>query len=368
MAAKGQGDQSDNAYSMLWIIAAVFIFGAIIWYTLRDKIIHAYFMVKLWEIKLISFFTDDLADVQTAILSTDSSSLTLKEMLHLGDIVGIYLRVPVVILILIMAYFTYFANATRSFKRVYNMGKFADLEKENWPQITPVLGLGLDKQDIDKGGWAMALTPMQFCKRHQLLIEQTEKSDTGKINNVTVKLKRGQANKIFSIQLGHLFEGVDKLPIHARALYAAFVARHHSDSKTSEKLLRQFSASSAGKLDFSGIDAVCEKYKDSEISKHVSQSHGYILTFMASMLEAARLDGVQASADFLWLKPYDRKLWYMLNTTGRQTPFVEVAGPFAHWNAEKQIGRRLLVPMVEEATNALEVALTEMVYHKDAKN
>jgi intracellular multiplication protein IcmP len=55
----------------------------------------------------------------------------------------------------------------------------------------------------------------------------------------------------------------------------------------------------------------------------------------------------------------------MLNTVGRQTPFVEVAGPFAHWVAEKQIGRRLLVPMVEEATNALELSLKEIIYHPD---
>ncbi len=35
----------------------------------------------------------------------------------------------------------------------------------NWPQITPVLDLDLIKTDIDKGPWAMAMTPMQFCKR-----------------------------------------------------------------------------------------------------------------------------------------------------------------------------------------------------------
>ena len=86
---------------------------------------------------------------------------------------------------------------------------------------------------------------------------------------------------------------------------------------------------------------------------------------MASMLEGAREDGVQASADFLWVKPLDRRFWYMMNTVGRQTPYVEVAGPFAHWIAEKEAGRKLLVPMVEEATNALELALKEVVYRPD---
>jgi intracellular multiplication protein IcmP len=95
------------------------------------------------------------------------------------------------------------------------------------------------------------------------------------------------------------------------------------------------------------------------------QSHAYVLTVMAAMLVGARDDGVQSSADFLWLKPVDRKLWYMLNTVGRQTPFAEVAGVYAHWLAEKEAGKRMLVPMVEEATKALEIALKEVVYRRD---
>lgn len=83
------------------------------------------------------------------------------------------------------------------------------------------------------------------------------------------------------------------------------------------------------------------------------------------MLHGARADGVQASSDFLWLKPIDRRMWYVLNTVGRQTPFVEAAGVFAHWRAEKEMGKRIVVPMVEEATNALELALKEIVYKPD---
>ena len=55
----------------------------------------------------------------------------------------------------------------------------------------------------------------------------------------------------------------------------------------------------------------------------------------------------------------------MLNVVGRQTPFVEVAGPYAHWLAEKEIGKGLLVPMVEEATHALEIGLQEILYQPD---
>ena len=81
---------------------------------------------------------------------------------------------------------------------------------------------------------------------------------------------------------------------------------------------------------------------------------------MASLLAAARDDGVVPSSEFLWLKPIDRRLWYMLNCIGRQTPYAEVGGPFAHWKAEKAMGRPSLIPMIDEAIKALEVAIKEI--------
>ena len=86
---------------------------------------------------------------------------------------------------------------------------------------------------------------------------------------------------------------------------------------------------------------------------------------MASMLELARTDGVLASAEFLWLKPLDRNLWYMLNCVGRQTPFPEISGPFAHWIVEKRLRRPLKVPMVAEAVDALDVALSDIIYNPE---
>jgi len=42
-----------------------------------------------------------------------------------------------------------------------------------------------------------------------------------------------------------------------------------------------------------------------------------------------------------------------------------VAGIFAHWLAEKEAERKLIVPVVEEATKALEIALQEIIYKRD---
>ncbi len=369
MAKGGGGDQSDNSTGLLWIIAAILVLCYGLWYVYRVQMTKAYFALKLYEIKIIGYFTNRLDDVRQVIMTTDPAMLNFKEVVQVGNLVGEYVRIPVVMIILFLALLIYFTNSTRLFKRAYNMRELAEAEKKNWPQICPPLGLDLDKQDIDKGPWAMALTPMQFCKRYKLLNEHKPEPKEGmgrrEWNRIEVTLKRGQATKMFSIQLGPLWQGIDKLPLHARALFGIFAAKYHSDVTAVTAMINQLSASSKTKLDFTGVDELCKKYSDTKIVKRVMESHAYVLTVMASMLIIAREDGVMAAADFLWLKPVDRKLWYMLNTVGRQTPFVEVAGPFAHWNAEKLMGRRLLVPMVEEATNALEGALKEIVYHPD---
>ena len=57
----------------------------------------------------------------------------------------------------------------------------------------------------------------------------------------------------------------------------------------------------------------------------------------------------------------------MLNCVGRQTAFVEVAGPYAHWLAEKEMGRKIRSPMVDQAVTALDVAIKEIKYNPDIK-
>ncbi len=84
------------------------------------------------------------------------------------------------------------------------MHDLVQVEKGNWPQINPIAGIDLLKVDIDNGPWAMALTPIQFCKRYQLLEEKKPVAREGmshkQLNQIEVTLKRGLANKIFAVQ------------------------------------------------------------------------------------------------------------------------------------------------------------------------
>ncbi|OGT36589.1 MAG: hypothetical protein A3F11_08320 [Gammaproteobacteria bacterium RIFCSPHIGHO2_12_FULL_37_14] len=372
MAAPAQqGGQPDNSAGIIWGVVASLVTLGVIWYSFRDYIISAYLTLKLYEINFLSLFSNRFEDLRTTTLSalTNTSKLNFADLMTIGDGVGDWLRIPLVIIMIVLAFVVYLSNSARVFRRTYSMQELAKLEKDNWPQIAPVVNLNLLKQDIDKGAWAMAMTPMQFCKKNKLLEEVRPQRREGvsrkEWDRIQVILRRGEANKIFALQLGQLWKGVDKLAPHVKALFAIFSARINADTQAAAKLIRQLNVSSTSKLNMAGVDALLKKHLDTKIVQKNIHSYAYVLTVMAAMLESARDDGVQASADFLWLKPLDRRLWYTLNTVGRQTPFVEVAGVFGHWLAEKEAGRKLVVPAIEEATKALEIALSEVVYLPD---
>ena len=151
--------------------------------------------------------------------------------------------------------------------------------------------------------------------------------------------------------------------MHLQALLTIFVLRANGKDKASLDLIYQISKSAGGgKLDFSGVSEQIKEIRDCKLLKWLYQRHAYATTFFARALEAARTAGVLSSSDFLWLKPLDRRMWYILNNVGRQACMVETAGPFAHFLAEKRFGRALRAPMIKQAGEALELAIREIKY------
>lgn len=371
MAAQQQSQGGgDNSLAPLWYAAGIVLVVLAAWYFAHAQIVAFVLAVRLLEVQLMAMFVHVLAPVEAMLRSispVEYSNITFDQLVNISTAVGSYFRYPVIGILLILALVLYLSNPILRFKKTYSMQRLVDDEKENWPQITPILGLDLVSEDIDKGPWAMAMSPMQFAKKYRLLMEERGNPVTSFTRKgraaVTAVVIREEAHKVFAFQLGSFWTNVDSLKVHAQALFAVFAARLAGDREGAAKLLQHIALSaSSGKLDFSGYKELLNKYRNNKHVVRATEDHAYVLTVMASMLMLARRDGVLATADFLWLKPLDRTLWYMLNAVGRQTPYVEVAGPFAHWLAELEFGRKLYVPVVDAAVNALEIAIKEVVY------
>jgi len=377
MAEQQQQQGQDNSLDFLWIVGILIGIIYLGWYFGQAYIVSAVFFVRFYEIIAANFVFNMLVKVMLLVgLPAPQSALNewlvfiqqnrnavgvdFSTLVKLSTVVGDYIRYPLTAIMLGAAALLHFGSASTKLRHVYDNKSLRLAEQDNWPQIKPILGVDLIKQKLDEGPWAISLSPMRFCKKHNLLdVEE-------KHGKYTAILRRGAAYRLLSLQLGPKWYGAENLPPYLKALFAVFAAKINGDKKSADNLLDQIAISSKGKeFNFAGVEELMHKYLNSKKVVNIVSLHGYVTTVLASMLVGARSAGVLATAEFLWLKPIDRRMWYMLNSVGRQTAVAEISGAFAHWLAEKKLGLPLMAPMVEEAVHGLELALADMVYKPD---
>lgn len=377
MAGQQQQQGGDNSLDFFWGIALVLVAILAAWYFGRVYIVKVIYFVRYYEIVLIDYAlrawatiaepaglpipdTSGLVDAMQAINAGPSDTMPFSIVAQVSNNVGWFLAFPIAIILIVLSVLVYFSNVGGRYKRVHSMKTLRESEARIWHAIAPVKDHDLINEDIDKGPWAMALTPMMYAKREKMLIEDTSK------HPVTVTVNRGIAAKKFAMQLGPYFTKFESLPPHIQALFAIFVGRACRDRKASDVLLEQLSRSSgSGQINYSGARALAARHINSKEVRFALARHAYVSTLMCTMLELARTDGVMATAEFLWLKTVDRRMWYTLNSVGRQTPYVEVSGIFAHWLVEKKLNRPMRVPMIDEAVKAMEIAIDDIIYEAD---
>ncbi len=364
MAQQQQQPNSDNSMAPVWIIILLFFTVFIIWKVGHQYIVAFVFQINIWQAKLVNLFINnkELANQIYLMQTLDPSTVELDQLVSMTREVGDFMRYPVVVVLIVLAIVLYNSNITLKFRKAHNMNTLRTQEQFNWPAIMPIIKEDLVSQDVNKGPWAMALSPMEFARKYNLLKKDDALLDTQVPGQeMTAGIRRGDAKRVFTMQLGPYWEGFEHCSPQAYALAAVFIARINRDRDGANHILHVIDKTFVtGKPDFAVAKPIMKKYQNTELVQEVVQKHAYMLTVMTSLLHAARDDGVVPSSEFLWLKAVDRRLWYMLNCAGRQTPYAEVAGPFAHWRAEKEMGRRSLVPMIDEAIKALEIAIKEI--------
>lgn len=359
-----QQSSGDHSMAPMWIMALLLITLFIIWKIAHDYIVSFVFYLNVIQGKFVNVFIHDqaLEKVLYLMQTMDPRTVELSQLRDFSAYVGEYVRYPVALAMLIMSGFLYRSDVTMRFRKTHSMKSLSQQEQHNWPAIMPVVKEDLVSMDINTGPWAMAMTPMDFARKYNLLKKNDLLLDDAVPGQeMTAGLRRADAKRVFTLQLGPSWDGFDRCPFHVQALAAVFMARINRDKAAASEILVNLDQSYVtGKLSAPRVPEILKKYMQTELVQEVFAKHAYLLTVMASLIAAARLDGVVPSAEFLWLKPTDRRLWYMLNCVGRQTPYSEVAGPFAHWVAEKSMGRGSRAPMIDEAIKALEIAIKEV--------
>lgn len=374
MSQGGQQNATDQTASFFWYITLLTIAFILAWVFGKQYLVPPLFYLREAQVYLMevvfnswNFFAHYLSlpeinvkpyqNLFNFMLNTAVDQITFQQVELISKFIGNFYRYPLGFILFVLAAICAFRHRSARFANTYTMKTLRKEEVENWPQITPVLSKDILKQDLDKGAWAMSKLPLDFCKENKLL--KVVMRDGKKHWSILY----GASERIFVLQMGPLWENFESLPIHIKALFVIFMARLKGNKQESLDLLAKIAQSAgSGKLDFSGINELGRKYKNDKLVQWLVKRHAYVYTVMATLLDMARTEGVLASAEFVWLKPLDRRLWYVLNAVGRATAFVEVAGAYAHWLAEKKLQRALCTPVVNEAVKALDLAVGDILY------
>ncbi len=392
MAAQQQGGQEGadkNAYYILWLMVLITVVAGAIWYVFDLQLKQFFISLRVYELTAVRFCLELLpADLPmlggsiqqySGAVGVDlgiangltPTNLDMDTAFMLSMTAGEYLRYPIAGYLVLLVITLFHQNVQARLKKKHNMKTLALQEQINWPQIKIATKADILNQDLDSGPWAMAMSPIQFSKKNRLVcIEHADASlspfSKMQAPEYKITLDRVRAERAFSVQLGRAWQGIEAMPMHRRAIFAIFAARGSRDTKAALALVAQLSRSAAdGKLDCTGADSLWKKHYKTKPVQAICARHAYEFTIFISLLQFAREDGVVASADFLWIKPIDRRLWYVINNVGRQTPSVEVGGIFCHWYHEMALKRPLNAPRVEGAVDALAIALSELIYIPD---
>lgn len=262
----------------------------------------------------------------------------------------------------------------RSFTTTHTMQSLLDQESHMWREVMPVARLDLISGDLRKGRWRVSETEREFVRRNQLLLPSVAKDSLGvDIPNIDEE----QARQTLACQLGPVWQGPHALPPYARAVFTVLAMKvRAADFGDEDERTRRISEAnkrigdlaegyskkhSTQDMDFSWVDKSLEEAMRSPRLSRLQMQHAYVFTVFATLLQITRrLNGVQASASFLWLKPVDRTLFYVLNNVGRQDAYhVEACAPLTHWLAEKTYQRALLTPRIDSSIEGIKKALSQ---------
>ena len=344
-----QNDSSNDALYVGGFLIVVFFIG--VW-LFGEQVVKLHLWIRELWVNGPGFFLSGKYDAMRFALDARSAR---EWMAAEGSVVQLSKDLRWMMLPVPTALFAWFAyrvwskNPSRNLRRVMSREQLVRSESRIWPWISPIVGKDLLTYSIKKGPWAMCKTPIEFSKEFHLLDGR--------------ELNKNRSEKLFSSQLGALWQGHNHLPRHVKALLACFLAHANNDKKAAMDGLSVLAISvSKNEPDYGFADALLKKHIESDIAKNIVTKHAYVVTVLMAALEASRKNGVVPPNYFLWLRPRNRSLWYALNTAGRRTSFCEVSGIFAHYLAEKVAQHKIERPYTIEAVKALERAIREFKF------
>jgi intracellular multiplication protein IcmP len=402
MADHGESGKGLNEFVFFGILGVGLIFG--LWFALRTPIMWisfycSYYTFMVYEHLSWLMTSTELSNIiaaRKAIPKLNPTQYGISSLMMLFEYHGYVWRWIVVPGLLWWGWRTKQGVVRFKFRReISDVYKLIDIQARHFPASAIIRGKNLLATHPYVGPWATYMLPVDFAVEHQLLwtskqsVTEEDRVDERKMMPIPpftpdqklmpfpqkrrllpshryVLLHLDRANETFAKQLGPQWKGHDHLPPLERALFAAFCAQANGAQDKAWKMIEQLAFSfkegvrdKSGQLvtphhaNTDGADELIKQYASTPVIQNIIMLHAHTINVMTAALKAARKKGRMMHSNFLWLKPVNRELWYALCGQGGQSAYWEAAGAWAHAEIEELMGKKIVVPMVAGAVEAL---------------
>ncbi|MFA7276287.1 MAG: type IV secretion system protein [Pseudobdellovibrionaceae bacterium] len=300
-----------------------------------------------------------LGEVRDALsadsMTKDKLTEPLMDLAATGGVTP--LRYVISIILLVLGFWALYSGPRAHFRRKLDLNLLIKRQSKNFPMISPFVTFNPSNQPPRPPGapvpaelpsFAEALGPEEWVAYFDVPIPDG-------------KLDTEAATRSFSKQLGPPWRGYAHMAPYRQVLLAAFCLKSVRKRADADRILGELSKAWTfeGGLRLSGkLLAEARKIlKNRDVTAKIfskCNQHAYENTALLRALAVAREEGgVLAPAQFIWLRGYDRTLWYPLNNLGRQAYHMEALGAMCHYKAEKATQRPIPRPKVEDAVKSI---------------
>ncbi|WP_119344496.1 type IVB secretion system coupling complex protein DotM/IcmP [Facilibium subflavum] len=362
MSAQRNNNEQGTELVPLYIVVALAIIGMLLYFFFHRQIIHAVLAFKYFELSILAIFNQHYHQLMIWIDYANTTKVSAVDLYYLAQSVGQGLRWPSILIIAGLGVLLYYKHPKRFFVDKYNMHSLLKLLLPVFPYAKLTQCTQLVKQPLDKGSWAMGLSPKAFIKKHKLIT-----STDGSKGKFDVE----KAKTLMQGMLGNKWKGVEQLIPVRRIVFACLCAYVIGERQKAEAMLKEIASEidiqkeKNEVLQLKMIDKVIARSVHHEKVQEIIKAHAYENTIFTTLLLSARQTGIVATSSFLWLKAFDRELWYTLNNVGRQAVFTEGAAVRAHWLIECQAKTAVHIPMIDSAVEALKLYYEQYLDVKD---
>lgn len=298
-----------------------------------------------------------------------------------------------------------FTHASASYRRQLKPDQVATEISKTFTNIIPVLHLGPDLVKDKLPLWRRQTFPEDVWTQEKFGNKPLAVGARLFEDRVEGYFRGGEApggapqlrgGRRFSRMLGYLVVNLvedtknqdricfpDRMSSQGKVLYALLAAHAFGGREGKldyQKAVDQLNRSCAGQANglprLTVAQWIYQKYRMNATARKLFGVHHWEYTYLSALFRLAKLTGKTTHTDWIWLKPLDRIMFYVLNTVGRATPPVEAAAAFAQLNYEIQCARSKRLPLTLDnegkltanicVSTAVEALSTEFIRYQAA--